>query len=107
VGDVAPARTPREKAVVTIALAALVWVVGATLFYRSGGINGSGFLPTAGCSIALWAALRSDTGLLWFGTAIVALSAVVLVFSVGLVVVPAAIGLVLGSIVLGRSRQHA
>ena len=93
-------RTRTEKAVVTIAVAAAVWVLGATMFYGSGGINGSGFLPTAGCLLALWGALRSDPGLMWFGTGVVLVSVVALVFSVGLVVIPAAIALVVGSLLL-------
>jgi hypothetical protein len=42
-----------------------------------------------------------------FGTGVVALSALMLIFSVGLVVVPAALALVLGSVVLGRTQKHA
>jgi hypothetical protein len=100
---VTPSRAAREKTTVTIALAALVWVVGSTIVYRSGGLNGSGLLPIAGCSIALLGAFRSDPRLMWFGTAVVALSAVLLVFSVGLVVAPAAMALVVGAVLLGKS----
>ena len=93
-------RTRYEKAAVVIAAAALAWVVGATMFYRSGGVNGSGLMPTTGCSIALWGSFASDPRLMWFGTGIVTLSAALLVVSLGLVVVPAAVALALGSVVL-------
>jgi hypothetical protein len=73
------------------------------MFYETGGINTSGLLPTAGCLLALWAAIRSDARLMSFGTAIVLLSAVLLIFSVWLVVLPAAIALVVGSIVLASA----
>jgi hypothetical protein len=96
-------RTPREKTAITFAIAALVWVIGSTMFYETGGINAAGLLPTIGCSIALWAAFRSDIRLMWFGTGIVLLSAVLLVFSLWLVVLPAAIALVVGSIVLSSA----
>ncbi len=42
-----------QKAVVAIAVCAVVWVAGATMFYRSGGINTAGLLPSVGCLIAL------------------------------------------------------
>ncbi len=93
-------RTRTEKVVVTIAAAAAVWVVGAAVVYTSGGINTSGLLPTAGCLIALWGAIRSDARLMWLGTGVVLVSALALVFSVGLVVAPAAIALVVGSLLL-------
>jgi hypothetical protein len=80
-----------------------VWVVGATLFFATGGINTSGLVPTIGCSIALWAAIRSDARLMWLGTGIVLAAAVLLVFSLWLVVLPAGIALVVGSIVLSSA----
>ena len=46
-------RSRNEKAAVTIAACALVWVVGATALYKSGGLNTSGLLPSAGCLTAL------------------------------------------------------
>jgi len=98
-------RSRNEKAAVTIAACALVWVVGATALYKSGGLNTSGLLPSAGCLTALWGALRSDARLMWFGTGIVLLSAVASVFSVGLAVAPAGIALVLGSIILARTTR--
>ncbi len=96
-------RTRAEKVAVTIAAAALTWVVGATLIYRSGGINTSGLLPTAGSLLALLAALRSDTPLMWLGTGVAVVSAAMLVFSVGLVILPAGVALVLGSMLLGSA----
>ena len=98
-------RTPSEKVAVTIATAAAVWVSVATLFYGSGGINTSGLLPTVGSLLALWAATKSDIRLMWFGTGVVLLSALLLLFSVGLVVAPAGIALVLASIVLGGATR--
>jgi hypothetical protein len=100
---VSSSRTPREKTAITFAIAALVWVIGSTMFYGTGGINAAGLLPTAGCLIAVWAAIRSDARLMWFGTGIVLVSAVLLVFSLGLVVLPAGILLVVGSIVLSSA----
>lgn len=98
-------RSQKEKAVVAIAVCAVVWVVGATMFYRSGGFNTAGLLPSVGCLIALWGALRSDARLMWFGTGVVLVSAVALVFSVGMAVAPAAVALVLGSILLARTSR--
>jgi len=95
-------RSRNEKAAVAIAACAVAWVVGATVFYRSGGLNTAGLLPSAGCLIALWGALRSDARLMWFGTGVVLVSAVAFVFSVGLAVAPAGVALVLGSILLAR-----
>jgi hypothetical protein len=95
-------RSRNEKLAVTIAACALAWVVGATMFYGSGDLNTAGLLPSAGCLIALWGAFRSDARLMWFGTGVVVVSAVVFVFSVGLVVAPAGIALVVGSLLLVR-----
>jgi hypothetical protein len=94
------ARSRNEKAAVAIAACALAWVVGATLFYRSGGLNPAGVLPSAACLIALWGALRSDARLMWLTTVVVLVLAVVFVFSVGLIVAPAGVALVVGSIFL-------
>jgi hypothetical protein len=101
---VSSSRTPKEKTAITIAIAALAWAVGATMFYATGGINPSGLLPTAGCLVALWAAIRSDARLMWVGTGIVLVSAVLLVFSLGLVVLPATIALVVGSMILASAQ---
>ena len=98
-------RSRNEKAAVAIAACAVAWVVGATMFHRSGGLNTAGLLPSAGCLIALWGALRSDARLLWFGTGVVLVSAVAFVFSVGLAVAPAEVALVLGSILLARTTR--
>jgi hypothetical protein len=98
-------RSRNEKVAVTIAACALTWVVGATLFYRSGDLNTAGLLPSAGCLIALWGAFRSDAWLMWFGTGVVVVSAVAFVFSVGLVVAPAGMVLVLGSLLLARTSR--
>jgi len=98
-------RSRNEKAAVAIAACAVAWVVGATMFYMSGRLNTAGMLPSAGCLIALWGALRSDARLMWFGTGVVMVSAVALVFSVGLAVAPAGIALVLGSVLLARTTR--
>lgn len=98
-------RSRNEKIAVTTAACALAWVVGASMFYRSGDLNTAGLLPTAGCLVALWGAFRSDARLMWFGTGVVVVSAVAFVFSVGLVVAPAGIVLVLGSVLLPRTRR--
>lgn len=98
-------RSRNEKLAVAIAACAVAWVVGATTFYRSGGLNTAGLLPSAGCLIALWGAFRSDPGPMWFGTGVVLVSAVAFVFSVGLAVAPAGVGLVLGSILLARTTR--
>ena len=71
------------------------------MFYGTGGINTAGLLPTVGCLLALLGAIRSDARLMWIGTGVVLVSAVLFVFSVGLVVLPAGIALVAGSIVIG------
>jgi hypothetical protein len=42
---------------------------------------------------------------MWLGTAVVVVSAVAFVFSIGLVVAPAAVVLVIGSLVLARGRR--
>ncbi|HSJ83463.1 MAG TPA: hypothetical protein VLA91_06565 [Acidimicrobiia bacterium] len=98
-------RTRHGKAAVTVAACCAAWVAGATLVYRSGGLNPAGLVPSLGCLVALWGAVRSDTRLMWFGTAVVAASAVTFVFSIGLVVAPAAVVLVVGSLVLARGRR--
>lgn len=95
-------RTPLEKAAVAIAACCLVWVVGATSFFSSGGLNSAGLIPSLGCLVALWGAIRSDSRLMWVGTAIVLVSAVALLFSVGLVVAPAAGLLLIGSLGLSH-----
>jgi hypothetical protein len=96
-----------EKAAVTLAAVAVTWVIGATMFYGSGGLNTAGLLPSAGCLIALWGALKSDAQLMWFGSGVVIVSAVALVFSVGLVVAPAGLALIAGSLLLARANTPA
>jgi len=98
-------RSRNEKLAVAITACGVAWVVGATMFFRSGGLNTAGLLPSAGCLIALWGALRSDPGLMWFGTGVVLVSAVAFVFSVGLAVAPAGVALVLGSILVARTTR--
>jgi len=98
-------RTRHGRAAVTIAACSVAWVVGATMVYRSGSLNPAGLVPSLGCVVALWGAVRSDTRLMWFGTAVVAVSAVAFVFSIGLVVAPAVVVLVVGSLVLARGRR--
>ena len=97
-------RGGNEKAALAIAICATVWVVAATVFFKSGGLNPAGLIPTVGCLIALWGAFRSEMTVMWFGTAIVVITAVLLLFSIGLAVVPAGIALVVGSFVLSRTR---
>jgi len=98
-------RTRHGKAAVTIAACCVAWVVGSTLVYRSGGLNPAGLVPSLGCVVALWGAVRSDTSLMWLGTAVVVVSAVAFVFSIGLLVAPAAVVLLIGSLVLARGRR--
>jgi hypothetical protein len=89
---------------VAIAVCATVWVVASTLFFKSGGFNPAGLIPTVGCLIALWGAYRSEVSVMWLGTAIVVITAILFLFSIGLAVVPAGIALVVGSFVLSRTR---
>lgn len=99
------ARTPYEKAAIAISACAVAWVVGAALFYETGGMNSAGLVPAVGCLVALWGAVRSDAKVMWFGTGVVLVSAVALVFSVGLAVAPAGVVLVLASVLLSRSSR--
>jgi hypothetical protein len=96
-------RSRGEKAAVTLAAIAVTWVIGATMFYGSGGLNTAGLLPSTGCLIALWGALRSDAHLMWFGSGVVIVSAVAFVFSIGLTVAPAGLALIAGSLLLART----
>jgi hypothetical protein len=100
-------RTRREGTPIAIGACAVAWVAGTTLFYSSGGLNPAGLVPTLGCLVALWGAIRSDTSLMWFGTVIVVVSSVAFVFSIGLMVAPAGLVLVLGSLVLSHGRSRA
>ncbi|HET7847143.1 MAG TPA: hypothetical protein VFL72_06580 [Acidimicrobiia bacterium] len=100
-------RSRGEKAAVMLAAIAGAWVIGATMFYTSGGLNPAGLVPSAGCLIALWGALRSDVQLMWFGTGVVIVSAIAFVFSLGLVVAPAALALIAGSLLLARAPTTA
>jgi hypothetical protein len=94
-----------RKVAIAIAAACVAWVVGVTLFYRSGGINPAGVVPSLGCLTALWGSVRSDSRLMWFGTGVVLVSAVAFVFSVGPAVAPTALALVVGSFVLSRGSE--
>ncbi|MGA7096015.1 MAG: hypothetical protein WB245_00440 [Acidimicrobiia bacterium] len=85
-----------------IAACATAWVGGATLFYGSGGLDTAGVIPTIGCVIALWGAVRREPPIMWSGTTVVVISSLVFVFSVGPVVAPAAIALVIASVLLVR-----
>ena len=100
-------RSPSEKAAVTLAAIAFTWVIGATMFYGSGGLNTAGLLPSFGCLIALWGALRSDAQLMWFGSGVVIVSALAFVFSIGLTVAPAGLALMAGSLLLARASAAA
>lgn len=100
-------RTPQEKAAIAIAAAASAWVIGAALIYSSGDINPAGILPTLACLIALGAAIDSNKTWMWVGTALALVLSVAFVFSVGLIVAPAAIALVVGSALLSRSPRTA
>ena len=75
------------------------------MFYKTGGMNSAGLLPAVGCLVALSGAVRSDTKVMWFGTGVVLVSAVALLFSVGLAVAPAGVALVLASMLLSRSSR--
>jgi hypothetical protein len=77
------------------------------MFYASGGLNPAGLLPSSGCLIALRGALRSDVQLMWFGSGVVIVSAVALVFSIGLTVAPAGLALIAGSLLLARASAAA
>ncbi|HXV71632.1 MAG TPA: hypothetical protein VEB69_09540 [Acidimicrobiia bacterium] len=95
-------RTTEDKAAIAIAAAASAWVVGATLFFASGDINPAGILPTVASLLSLWAAIQRDKTWMWVGTVLALFFSVAFVFSVGLVVAPAALGLMTGSILLSR-----
>ena len=92
----------RRKLVIILTACSLAWVVGATLFYASGGLNPAGIVPTLGSALALWGAVQGDSGLIWAGTAMVGLASVLFVFSLGLVIVPAAFVLVVAAITQAR-----
>ena len=92
----------KQKLAVATSLLALAWVVGATMFYRSGGINLAGLLPTVGCLISLRGAFKAERTVMWLGTAVVAASSVLFIFSLGFIVIPAALVLILGSILVSR-----
>jgi hypothetical protein len=98
-------RTGREKTAIALAACSAAWVIGAGLFYRSGGINPAGLVPSLGSLVALWGAIRSDHRTMWFGTAICLFASVAFVFSIGLVVAPAALALASGSFILSRRRH--
>ncbi|HEX6285923.1 MAG TPA: hypothetical protein VFZ80_00425, partial [Acidimicrobiia bacterium] len=83
-------RTTQEKAAIAIAAVASAWVIGAALFYSSGDINPAGILPTVASLIALGAAIDSNKTWMWVGAALALVFSVAFVFSVGLVVAPAA-----------------
>jgi len=51
--------------------------------------------------------LRSDVQLMWFGSGVVIVSAIAFVFSIGLVVAPAALALIAGSLLLARTPTTA
>lgn len=97
------ARWAGGKVVLVIATCSLAWVVGATLFFSSGGVNAAGLVPTLGCLLALWGALRADPQVMWLGTGVVLFSTVAFVFSIGYVLIPAACALIVGSLLLGRA----
>ena len=99
-------RTIHEKIAIAIAAGASTWVIGVTLFYESGDINPAGVLPTVACLVALWGAIKSDIALMWVGTALAVIFSFAFVFSVGLFVAPAALALVIGSLVLRRVRHQ-
>lgn len=93
------------KAAIVLAACSVAWVAAGTLFYGSGGLNLAGLVPSLGCVVALWGTIKSDTSMMWFGTAIVAISSVAFSYSVGLLVAPAAVALMLGSLLLSRHTQ--
>lgn len=91
-----------QRLAIALSVLALVWVVASALFYGSGGINPAGAMPSLGCLISVLGAIRGDSTVMWLGTVVVAASSVLFVFGLGLVVIPGAIALVLGSILLSR-----
>jgi len=98
-------RSIHEKAAFAIAAGASAWVIGAALIYSSGDINPAGILPTVACLIALGAAIDTNKTWMWVGTALALFFSVAFVFSVGLIVAPAALALVVASIVLSRGTR--
>lgn len=96
-------RTTQEELAIAIAAAASAWVIGAALIYSSGDMNPAGLLPTVACLVALGAAIDANKTWMWVGTALVLLLSVAFVFSVGLIVAPAAPALVVGSVLLSRA----
>ena len=101
------ARSIQEKAAIATAAGASAWVVGATLFFASGGMNPAGILPTLSCCLALGAAIDSNKTWMWVGTGLTFTFSVLLVFSIGLIVAPAGLVLVVGSILLSRAHVPA
>ena len=99
------ARTPNEKAAIAISACSVAWVVGAAMFHETGGVNSAGLVPAVGCLVALSGAVRSDAKVMWFGTGVVLVSAVALLFSVGLAVAPAGVVLALASVLLSRTSR--
>ena len=95
-------RSRNQKLAIATSLMALAWVIGAAMFYRSGEINVAGLLPTVGCLISLWGAFKAETTIMWLGTAVVAAASVLFIFSLGLIVIPATLVLILGSILVSR-----
>lgn len=103
--SVSELRNPSEKAAIAIAAAATAWVIGTTMFYRSRGLNLAGFLPSAACLVALWGAVRSDVRAMWWGTVFALALAGLFIFSLGLVIAPAALALVVGAVALTYSKR--
>ena len=97
-------RGRNEKLAIAVSVLALVWVVAVALFYGSGGINPAGVVPSLGCLISVWGAFKGDSTVMWLGTVVVAASSVLFMFSLGFIVIPAAIGLVIGSILVSRQQ---
>ena len=68
-------------------------------------MNLAGVVPSIGTLVAVWGAVRRDRGSMALGTAVVLVSALAFVFSLGLVVVPAAVALLVGTLLLDSPRR--
>jgi hypothetical protein len=95
-------RSRNQKLAIATSLMALAWVIAAALFYGSGGINPAGVVPSLGCLISVWGAIKGDSTVMWLGTFVVAAASVLFIFSLGLIVIPATLVLILGSILVSR-----
>jgi hypothetical protein len=99
-----PQRILIGRAAIAIAACSAAWVIGVGLFWRSGGLNSAGLVPSFGCLVALWGAVRGDTSLMWLGTTVVTVSAALFMFSIGPAVAPAGVALIIASLLLSGQK---